>query len=302
LPNLEPGTYRLRVRDAHFCLVVSPAIPITEPALLEIGAVNVRDIACFGDKGTLEPLVRGGTAPYTLEYTTNHGETYMPFTVATPLEPGTYQVRVTDRNGCQAGYESSLTITPPPAALSFTHALSDYNGYQVSCFGGSNGTATLAATGGNGDGYAGYTYAVDNRAYQDGPTLTGITAGTHTLRVKDARGCVVSRTVTFTQPDAALFLALSGKTDVRCYGAATGELTVEITGGTVPHQFSRDGVAFQSTPHFTGLTAGDYTITVRDANGCSTTLPVRLLHQHQPIVITAAIANVSCYDGNDGQI
>lgn len=302
LPNLEPGTYRLRVRDAHSCLVVSPAISITEPALLEITAVNVHDITCFGEKGTLEPLVRGGTAPYTLEYTTNNGGTYATFTAATPLLPGTYRVRVTDRNGCQAGYDTPLTITAPPAALSFTPTLSDYNGYHVSCFGGSNGTATLAAAGGNGADYAGYTYALDNGAYQDDATLTGITAGTHTLRVKDARGCVVSQTVTFTQPDAALFLALSGKTDILCYGEATGELTVSVTGGTAPYQFSRDGVAFQSDSQFTGLAAGDYVITVRDVNGCSTTLPVRLLHLHQPIVITASITNVSCYDGNDGRI
>ncbi len=302
LPNLEPGTYRLRVRDAHSCLVVSPAISITEPALLEITTVNVHDITCFGEKGTLEPLVRGGTAPYTLEYTTNNGGTYAAFTAATPLLPGTYRVRVTDRNGCRAGYDAPLMITAPPAALSFTYTLSDYNGYHVSCFGGSNGTATLAATGGNGDGYAGYTYALDNGAYQDDAILTGITAGTHTLRVKDARGCVVSQTVTFTQPDAALFLTLSDKTDILCYGEATGELTVSVTGGTAPYQFSRDGVAFQADPHFTGLAAGDYVITVRDVNGCSTALPVRLLHLHAPIVITASITNVSCYDGNDGRI
>ncbi len=302
LDNLEPGSYRLQVRDSGACQVPPPVVTITQPALLQITAVQLRDIVCFGGKGSLAPLVQGGTGPYALQYTTDGGESYTPFTAATLLEAGTYGVRVVDRNGCEAVYDSTLTITAPPTPLSFTYTLSDYNGYQVSCYGSNNGSAAISAAGGNGTPYAGYTYAVDGGAFGSSPTLTGIAAGTHTLHVKDARGCLVSQTVSFTQPGAALFLTLSGKTDILCYGEATGALAVSVTGGTAPYRYSRDGVAFQSEAQFTGLPAGNYTITAQDHNGCTTTLPVSLIHRHLPIRITASVTHVSCYDGNDGQI
>jgi hypothetical protein len=270
--------------------------------LLRITAVKRHDIVCFGAKGTLEPLVQGGTPPYTLQYSTDGGASYTAFTAATLLDAGTYSVRVVDKNGCEAVYDSTLTITAPPAAVSFSYTLSDYNGYQVSCYGSSNGSATISAAGGNGAPYTSYTYAVDHGAFGSSPTLTGIAAGTHTLHVKDARGCLVSQTVSFTQPEAALFLSLSSKTDILCYGEATGELALRVTGGTAPYRFSRDGVAFQPEAQFTGLPAGNYTIAVQDQNGCTTTLPVSLLPLHPPIRITAGVTHVSCYDGGDGQI
>ncbi|CAA9245896.1 MAG: internalin, putative [uncultured Cytophagales bacterium] len=302
IENLAPGSYRLQVSDSGACPVLPPSVTVIEPSLLRITEVKRHDMVCLGGKGSLEPAAAGGTRPYTFGYSTDGGKSYTPFTAATRLDAGTYGVRVIDRNGCEAVYDSTLTITAPPAPVSFTYTLSDYNGYQVSCYGGNNGTATILAAGGNGTGYTGHTYAVDNGAFGSNSTLTGIAAGTHTLHVKDARGCVASQPVAFTQPEAALFLALSSKTDILCDGEATGELGVRVTGGTAPYRFSRDGVAFQPSAQFTGLPAGNYLITVQDRNGCSTTLPVSLIHLHPLLRITAAVTHVSCYDGSDGQV
>jgi hypothetical protein len=299
--RLEPGTYRLQVKDQHNCFVNPPNVTITEPALLEISGVKLQDIICLGGKAYLEPVVKGGTSPYTFYYSAAEEE-YTSFTATTTFEPGNYRIKVIDRNRCQASYAQTISVTAPETALTFNYRLSDHNGYNISCHGGNNGSATIQASGGNGSSYAGYQYALDNGVYQASSLLTGITAGAHTLYVKDARGCVESKTVFFTEPTATLSVELTGKTDIICYGGKEGQIEVKVQGGTSPYLFSLNGGLFQTQPRFANLGAGAYTVTVKDVNGCASSLPVSILHLQEPIQLRAVIRNVSCFGGNDGKI
>src|SRR5690606_24381179 len=129
-----------------------------------------------------------------------------------------YSVRATDKNGCTFTNADPQLITTPSEALTFTVELSDYNGYNISCWGGGNGHAVLTASGGNGAGYAGYTYALDDGEFQGEARLEGINAGEHTLHVKDGRGCIVSQALTFTQTSALLGSELLQKQHVACIG------------------------------------------------------------------------------------
>jgi len=70
--------------------------------------------------------------------------------------------------------------------------------------------------------------------------------------------------------------SISSQTNVACFGGLTGSVTVAGSGGTSPYTFSKDGVNFGASGTFSNLAAGSYTITVKDANGCSTTQPVTI--------------------------
>ncbi|MDJ1470971.1 T9SS type A sorting domain-containing protein [Xanthocytophaga flava] len=299
--NLDKGNYQLRVVDSHNCETVSSLISIAEPALLQLTTVSRKDIVCLGDNGFIDMTATGGTLPYTFEYSLNNGA-WTAFDKNTPLAIGSYQVRVRDARGCVTVHPSNLSITAPASALDFSYTVSDYNGYNISCFGGNNGTLTFAATGGNGASYNGYQYAIDGGTYQSAVLIEGITAGTHTFSVKDGRGCVVTKSVVFTQILDKLNVQLESKQNVICAGDATGSVTVKATGGVGPYSYSLNGGSYQSSPTFSSLPAGSYQISVRDQNGCSISLTENISSLYAPIVANVYTENIRCKSGQDGLI
>src|SRR5205814_1196592 len=133
--------------------------------------------------------------------------------------------------------------------------------------------------------------------------FSNLGAGSYTITVKDANGCTTTQPVTITQPTSALGSSISSQTNVACFGGSTGSVTVAGSGGTSPYTFSNDGVNFGASGTFSNLAAGSYTITVKDANGCTTTQPVTIT---QP---TAALGssissqtNVACFGGSTGSV
>src|SRR5207247_2220197 len=91
-----------------------------------------------------------------------------------------------------------------------------------------------------------------------------------------ANGCTTAQPVTITQPAAALSASISSQTNVACFRASTGSVTVAGSGGTSPYTYSIDGVHFGGSGTFNNLAAGSYTVTVKDANGCTTAQPVTI--------------------------
>src|SRR5207245_11709119 len=136
---------------------------------------------------------------------------------------------------------------------------------HVACFGNSTGSATVAGSGGTSP----YTYAIDGITFGASGTFSNLAAGSYTVTVKDANGCTTTQPVTITQPASAL-TASALATNPSC-SSGTGSITVTASGGTGTLSYSKDGTNFQSSNVFSGLAAGSYTITVKDANGCTTT-------------------------------
>ncbi|MFN3852626.1 MAG: immunoglobulin domain-containing protein, partial [Spirosomataceae bacterium] len=114
-----------------------------------------------------------------------------------------------------------------------------------------------------------YTYSRDGVSFQSSGTFAGLVAGTYTITAKDNIGCTATSTVTITEPPA-LTMSLTPNS-VQCSGGTDGTITVTAGGGTPAYQYSKDGTSFQSGNEIVGLSAGTYTITVKDANGCTTT-------------------------------
>lgn len=301
LVNLSDGTYRLKAKDDKECPATSNEVVINEPAAVGISGVQVSDIKCSGETGTIAITGTGGTGQYTFGYSLNNGS-FTDFNSSTPLSAGIYQVRIVDANGCSYKDTDNYTITTPSQKLSFTETLSDYNGYNISCFGGGNGSATLSASGGNGANYTGYEYGLDNGLFQQDAMLTGIYAGDHILKVKDGRGCIVSKPITFTQTTAQLTPVLVEKKDVTCFGDATGILDFTGSGGLSPYEYSLDNSAFQDQGRYTGLSVGDHTIIIKDKNGCDNTATSSIVTINPKIEIATAVTDVSCFGGNDGSV
>jgi SprB repeat/Secretion system C-terminal sorting domain len=134
----------------------------------------------------------------------------------------------------------------------------------VSCFGGSTGSATVTVSGGT----APYTYSWNTTPAQATATATALAAGTYTVTVTDAASQTTTAQATITQPASALS-ATTGKTDATTNGAADGTASATPAGGTPGYTYQWSNGATTST--ISGLTAGTYSVTVTDANGCQTT-------------------------------
>lgn len=302
LDKREAGTFRLKITDSRTCVDSSSAVTIIEPALLEIRNVIVHDIQCLNEKGRIELGTSGGTGTHVFHYMKDATLPEVIFNGSTQLDAGNYVVRVSDENGCSDTDEGIYAITAPPEKLDFTYELSDFNGYNISCFGGSNGYAIVTATGGNGGIYSGYQFAKDSDPFQDELRVEDFNAGDHTLSVIDDRGCVVTKAVRFTQTDEAIELNLISKDDIACYGDTDGVLNLSAKGGLAPYLFRINESDLQSSGTFNGLASKTYHATVFDKNNCDASSDFRIEILNPPIEISANITDVSCFEGSDGSI
>ena len=273
--GLVAGTYTVTVTDANGC-TISGSATINEPTALAETTTST-DVSCYGgNDGTATISVSGGTMPYS--YLWSDGQTTA---TATGLAAGTYTVTVTDANGCTIS--GSATINEPAALTEVTTST------NVSCYGGSDGTATITVSGGT----MPYSYMWSNQ--ETTASISGLSAGTYTVTVTDANGCTISQTVTITEPAALAETTTS--TDVSCYGGNDGTATITVSGGTMPYSYMwSDG---QTSATATGLAAGTYTVTITDANGC-TISGSATINEPTALAETTTSTDVSCYGGNDG--
>ena len=114
------------------------------------------------------------------------------------------------------------------------------------CFGDATGLANVSVEGGTED----YTYSWNTTPEQTGATAVGLTAGSYTVIITDANGCMTAAGVIITQPDAALTAAITSQEDILCFADATGSATVTVEGGTEDYTYS-----WNTTPEQTGATA-----------------------------------------------
>ncbi|MFN5788170.1 MAG: SprB repeat-containing protein, partial [Bacteroidota bacterium] len=205
------------------------------------------------------------------------------------LTAATYTVTVTDASNCSVIVSQAVTQLP---ALAISESIT-----AVLCHSGNNGAINITATGGR----TPYTYAWSNGITTE--DLTNLTAQTYVVTLTDANGCTFNKSITVTQPAAALSITLSSTTNVSCFGGSNGAFDISVAGGTTAYSYkwSTQG-SFSSTQDISGLTAGSYSVTVKDANNCevsSNSLPIT---QPAAIVVNATLALDSCGTGTKGKI
>ncbi|MFB6454157.1 T9SS type A sorting domain-containing protein [Chitinophaga sp. Hz27] len=301
--SLAKGTYLLQVTDANGCSKDTSINIVYMYPQVAINTATATDIRCLGEKGMISLNGTGGDNNYSFSISDNNWATASSYTSGAPLVAGSYKLRITDGKGCKADYPGQLTITAPPSVITFSTVLSDYNGFNISCVGGNNGSIQISAVGGNGNAYTGYTYAIDNGAFSANPFIQSVYAGPHQIKVQDGRGCVVTKTVALTESARALSIVLSNKQDVRCASTPGGSITVSGSGGVGQLQYSIDGGAnWQAGTTFSGLVAGDYHIQVKDVNSCSNAMDVTVASLNPPITIdNITTKDIICF-GTTGTI
>ena len=274
--NLIAGVYTVTVTDANGCTATA-TVTITQPAFALVATTTQVMIACFGGStGSVNMTPTGGTAPYTYVWT---GGSTAQSAIGVPA--GTYTVVVTDANGCTTTI--SATITQPQAPLSL--ATTQVN---VLCFGNSTGSIDLSPSGGT----PGYTYAWSNNSTIQDPL--NLIAGTYTVVVTDANGCIDTTSVIITQPQSGLSLS-STQVNVLCFGNNTGAINLTVAGGTAPYTYAWSNNTTAQDP--SNLIAGVYTVTVTDANGCTATLSITITQPATAVSISTTVQNILCLNG-----
>lgn len=275
------GSYALTVTDALGC-VATKTVAINQSSPLSAVA-NATATSCFGSvDGKASVNVVGGTAPYYYSWSPYGGSN----SSAAGLSSGNFNITITDAIGCVI--TASINV-PQPAPLTVTANINNH----VSCYGGTNGSAIAVPNGGN----SGYTYQwLPGGSNVQSPN--NLIAGNYIVTVTDSKGCFQTAPITITQP-SVLSSSLIGVTNNNCYGASLGSATVTGIGGTIPYSYQWvPGGASSSIAN--NLSAGVYTVTITDANFCTTQHTVSIT---QPTSLTASLSvinNVSCNGGSNG--
>jgi hypothetical protein len=274
ISGLVADSYTLTVTDGSGCTETETA-SVTEPAELTASTIQTHVSCNGGNNGSATANIVGGTQPYTYSWSTNPVQTTE---TAINLEAGTYDVTVTDANGCSVVESSTIT---EPASIQIT-----LNATPEDC-GQSNGTATASVSGGTGN----YTYSWNTNPVQTTATATGLLSGTYTVTVTDANAC--SATSVINVPNAGGLNAEANGTNVSCHGGNNGTATLGVSGGTQPYSFSWNTNPVQTTQSVTGLTAGTYTATVTDNLGCIFSATV-IITEPTEFTVNATHENILC--------
>jgi gliding motility-associated-like protein len=251
-PGLTSGSYAIVVSSAGCQLTAT--VVLNDGTGPVIDALIAFDPLCSGDTNGTVTVQASGNAPF--QFSIDGGATFGASPSFNGLAPGSYDVVVRDPGGCETTQTVALT---DPALLEVTVAVTD-----PGCSGACNGTATATVVGGTiGNGYQ-FTWP-NGTGGSTSPEAIGICAGTFTMQVSDANGCTVSADYTLTD---ALPFTIEGvlATDETCQGVCDGSIIVQASTGVT--YVIGQGIP-QTSPVFTGLCAGIYTVTVADANGCT---------------------------------
>ena len=282
LSNLAQGNYSVTITDSFSCSVTQ-AFTITEPPALVASQAALINPSCNnGANGSATVAVTGGTLPYSYSWSSSGGTGI----TASGLSGGIYTVTVTDAKGCIA--TQAFTLIQPPA-LAVTTSQTD-----ILCNGEATGSATVVVTGGT----PGYTYSWSPSGGNDA-TASNLIAGTYTVTITDNNNCFTTRTFIITEPITPLTASQGTVANVNCYGEPTGSATVIASGGTGAYSYSwspSGGTAATATE----LAAGNYTVTVTDDNGCTTTQGFNITQPAAPLTATTASTDVSCFNGANG--
>jgi hypothetical protein len=276
--QLLPNTYTLTVTDANNCTATTQT-QITQPVPININ-INPTNATCFGNTGSLSVTSTNGVSPYVYAW----NNSLPPDSVLQNIAPNNYTLTVTDANGCTQTAQTQIT-QPSPIAITA-------NTTNVLCFGELTGQIAANATGGTGV----FSYQWSNGG-SISSALNNIAAGAYTLTVTDTNQCTATATYNITQNTP-----LQGNIfadEVLCFGGTTN-LFATALGSTMPYSFAWSDTT-QTLPSLLNVTAGTYTVTITDANQCSTTNQITVT---QPTALNLVLTNtnVACFGTSTGSI
>ncbi|MFN4255011.1 MAG: gliding motility-associated C-terminal domain-containing protein [Saprospiraceae bacterium] len=269
---MQAGSYTVVVTQ-NGCPPTSSATVVTVNTAPTASA-TIAPANCSQSTGAVNLTVTGATGTPT--YSWSNGATTQNLS---NVPAGNYGVTVTSGNGCTATASATVQNTDgPSASASATNPL---------CF-GQNGSVSLAASGGTGA----LTFKWSTGATTQ--NLPSVPAGNYTCTVTDANNCTAVASVTVNQP-AQLVCSAAQQSPATSNISADGSATATVSGGTAPFTLNWSGpTPGQLPPQGVGgtlsnLKSGNYTLTVTDANGCTSSTAFSISNS-QPCAIAVSVA------------
>lgn len=257
--NVPEGTYTVIATDALGNTANSRTVTLVEPEVLTATATAASNTI------TVNPT--GGTPSYTYNLAGGAPQTSNTFT---GLNNGSYTIEVSDANGCTTSVQATVNVNMLSVALQIVQ--------PILC----NGDVAVLRANVSG-GPAPYTFRLNNGTPQSSPDFNNIPAGSYTVAVTDGDGNTATSTATLVEEPLVLIViaSVSGRT-----------ITATPGGGTSPYQYSIDGTNFQPSNVFNGVANGTFTLTLRDANGCTatTSITVNVMNMTVSLEVLEAIA------------
>jgi hypothetical protein len=284
----NPTPYVIDAIDDNGC-VSQETVSLSEPADFVYTPLTSTDEYCLQSDGTASiNVVSGGTGGYS--YLWNTGQTSA---TATNLIAGTYQVAVSDGNGCT--FEKNITVGSDIGfPISFTTV--------APCLGPNSGSATVFAT-----GMSPYTYQWSDAngiiVGATSATISNIPVGNYSVVVEDATTCQRIGAVNVNPPANSIQIDSLIITGNSCFGINDAQIEVLSSGGQFPYSYSNSaGLNTQTNPVFGNLSPGSYTIWAIDANGCYADSIITLTYPQQLVIDSTVFTHISCFGEDDGAI
>ena len=308
-PNLGAGTYTVRARDGNGCFTDATTVTIAPVTAVSISSVNSVDyngfgVSCLGTaNGQITVTGAGGTGAKS--FSIDAGASYQSLNTFTGLAPGTYTIKVRDANNCESSTQS-IILTAPPALTVSANITSDYDGRALSCNGASDGQITVSGSGGVGT----RQYSIDNGiTFLSATVFNNLSAGTYLVKVRDENGCISDASGPIVLADPPGIEAIETVSDyngrsISCQGASDGSITLNVSGGSGMYSYSWS--TGETSKDLSNLTAGTYTVTITDSNGCDEQETYLLT---EPFVLLESVltsdyngVGISCAGASDGSI
>ncbi len=289
LSGMAPGVYYLTLTDSGAAACeYRDSFEIVEPAPIQLTVGNITRESCLpGSDGEIIVNVSGGTFPYNYDWSNGDMDS-----IASGLVAGDYTLNLLDNNDCREILDVTVAQFDPP---NITMLADDV----LSCPDDTDGTLSVTAQQ-VGEPIVSYSWSNG----QAGETISNLPAGQYIVTVTAGDGCEAIDTALVIAPEALRIDSIVGQAPT-CPGDPDGSLTVFATGGTTPYLYvwedqpQNDSLSFNLYP---ALTAGTYSVTVVDANDCSSVASQAILSDPPAIeALFSNIQDVSCFEGtNDG--
>lgn len=265
--GLAAGTYTITAKNSNGCtgsasITVAAAVNPCATVAINVTATTTNPSTVGGSNGSIVAAATGSTG-----FTFNiNGGAFQPTGTFNNLAAGAYTIIAKDGNGC-TGTATFTLVNPNPCAgitINVTGTVTN-----PSTVGGTNGSIVASAT-----GSTGFTFNINGGTFQATGTFNNLAAGNYTIVAKDGNGCTGSTVFTLTNPNPCAGVTITvnntatGNTPCE---ANNGSITASATGGAAGYTYSLNGGAFQVSNIFGSLGPGNYTITAKDANGCTGT-------------------------------
>ncbi|MBI5218361.1 MAG: T9SS type A sorting domain-containing protein [Bacteroidia bacterium] len=277
--GLTAGVYNILVLDSGNNVAYIGTDTLHQPAPI-VAIWDVTNISCFGQSdGAIHILVSAPNSPVTFLW--NDGPTTQD---RNNLASATYSVTITDSIGCQI--EHSIFVDEPPVitlVYTQTNIVCSYD----------KGSINLTVSG----GVQPCSFLWSNNAATE--DIDSLTAGTYSVTATDYHGCTMDTSITITQP--SLFLTVVPSiTNISCHGQSNGEIHLALSGGVQPYalHWSNDS----TTTDLTNLTAGNYSVTISDNQGCIFNQIYPVTQPDVLLISNINRTNIDCYGNSNGAV